>query len=106
MPATTGSYQVQVAIKNAPAANISANCRVGDWKLMIPGITVTAASDATLVGLIGECEITASHNPLVQAASLWLDRYKTLTKQGDRITGASYVDDHAISPGLTILQFK
>ena len=40
---------------------------------------------------------------LVQAASLWLDRYKTLTKQGDRITGASYVDDHAIIPGLTIL---
>ncbi|WP_454132620.1 UPF0182 family membrane protein [Microbacterium lacticum] len=40
---------------------------------------------------------------LVQAASLWLDRYKTLTKQSDRITGASYVDDHAIIPGLTIL---
>ena len=40
---------------------------------------------------------------LVQAASLWLDRYKTLTQQGDRITGASYVDDHAIIPGLTIL---
>ena len=40
---------------------------------------------------------------LVRAASLWLDRYKTLTKQGDRITGASYVDDHAIIPGLTIL---
>ncbi|HYP73075.1 MAG TPA: UPF0182 family protein, partial [Microbacterium sp.] len=40
---------------------------------------------------------------LVQAASLWLDRYKTLTQQGDRITGASYVDVHAIIPGLTIL---
>lgn len=40
---------------------------------------------------------------LVQGASLWLDRYKTLTAQGDRITGASYVDVHAIIPGLTIL---
>jgi len=40
---------------------------------------------------------------LVQAASLWLDRYKTLTAQSDRITGASYVDVHAIIPGLTIL---
>lgn len=40
---------------------------------------------------------------LVQAASLWLDRFKTLTQQGDRITGASYVDVHAVIPGLTIL---
>ena len=40
---------------------------------------------------------------LVQAVSLWVDRYKTLTSQGDRITGASYIDDHAIIPGLTIL---
>ncbi|MBN9213228.1 MAG: hypothetical protein ABS62_09055 [Microbacterium sp. SCN 70-200] len=39
----------------------------------------------------------------VQAASLWVDRYKTLTEQSGRITGASYVDDHAIIPGLTIL---
>ena len=40
---------------------------------------------------------------LVQAASLWIDQYKTLTQQGDRITGASYVDVHAVIPGLTIL---
>lgn len=40
---------------------------------------------------------------LVQAASIWLDRYKTLTQQGERITGASYVDDHAVIPGLTII---
>ncbi len=40
---------------------------------------------------------------LVQAASIWLDRYKTLTQQGDRITGASYVDDRAVIPGLTIV---
>ncbi len=40
---------------------------------------------------------------LVQAASLWLDRFKTLTAQGDRITGASYVDVNAVIPGLTIV---
>ncbi|MFT4052255.1 MAG: UPF0182 family protein [Microbacterium sp.] len=40
---------------------------------------------------------------LVQAASLWLDRYQTLTEESDRITGASYVDVHAVIPGLTIL---
>lgn len=39
----------------------------------------------------------------VQGVSLWLDRYKTLTTQGERITGAGYVDDHAVIPGLTIL---
>ncbi|WP_347345106.1 UPF0182 family protein [Microbacterium sp.] len=40
---------------------------------------------------------------LVQAGSLWLDRYRTLLETGDRITGASYVDVHAIIPGQTIL---
>ena len=40
---------------------------------------------------------------LVQGASLWLDRFKTLTSSSDRITGASYVDVHAVIPGLTIL---
>lgn len=40
---------------------------------------------------------------LVQAASLWLDRYRTLVEQGDRITGAGYTDVHATIPGQTIL---
>ncbi len=40
---------------------------------------------------------------LVQGGSLWLDRYKTMVSQGDRITGASYVDVNAVIPGLTIL---
>ncbi|MGV9193373.1 UPF0182 family protein [Microbacterium sp. MC2] len=40
---------------------------------------------------------------LTQGASLWLDRYKTLLNEGDRITGAGYVDVNAIIPGLTIL---
>jgi len=39
----------------------------------------------------------------VQAVSLWLDRFKTLLREGERITGATYVDDNAIIPGLTIL---
>jgi len=39
----------------------------------------------------------------VQAVSLWFDRYKTLTTQGDRFTGASYVDVNAVIPGLAIL---
>ncbi|SBS70325.1 UPF0182 family protein [uncultured Microbacterium sp.] len=40
---------------------------------------------------------------LVQAASLWLDRFKTLLSEGDRITGAAYVEVNAIIPGQTIL---
>jgi uncharacterized membrane protein (UPF0182 family) len=40
---------------------------------------------------------------LVQGVSLWLDRYKTLTQTGDRITGATYVDVNATIPGQTIL---
>jgi len=47
--------------------------------------------------------VTAGLYLLVQAVSIWLDRFKTLTQQSDRITGASYVDDHAIIPGLTII---
>ncbi|MDJ1113509.1 UPF0182 family protein [Microbacterium dauci] len=39
----------------------------------------------------------------VQAVSLWLDRYRSLTTQGDRFTGASYVDVNAVIPGLAIL---
>ncbi len=39
----------------------------------------------------------------VQAVSLWLDRYKTLLSEGERITGAGYTDVNAIIPGLTIL---
>lgn len=41
----------------------------------------------------------------VQGVSLWLDRYKTLLAPGDRITGATYVDDKAIIPGLEILAY-
>ncbi|MCT9820434.1 UPF0182 family protein [Microbacterium sp. W1N] len=40
---------------------------------------------------------------LVQAVSLWLDRYRTLVEKGERITGAGYTDVNAIIPGLTIL---
>ena len=40
---------------------------------------------------------------LVQAASLWLDRYLTLVAEEDRITGAAYTAVHATIPGFAIL---
>ncbi len=40
---------------------------------------------------------------LVQGVSLWLDRYKTLSEPGDRITGPGYTAVHATIPGLTSL---
>src|SRR5690606_10151830 len=40
---------------------------------------------------------------LVQAVSLWLDRYKTLVAEEDRITGAAYTGVHATIPGMAIL---
>ncbi|MCS3842067.1 UPF0182 family protein [Microbacterium sp. AK031] len=40
---------------------------------------------------------------LVQAASLWLDRYKTLVTTEDRITGAAYTSVNATIPGMAIL---
>ncbi|WP_422732862.1 UPF0182 family protein [Microbacterium limosum] len=40
---------------------------------------------------------------LVQAASLWLDRYKTLTETGDLITGPGYTGVNAVIPGQAIL---
>ena len=40
---------------------------------------------------------------LVQGASLWLDRYKTLVEPGDRITGPGYTGVNAVIPGQTIL---
>ncbi|UWF78155.1 UPF0182 family membrane protein [Microbacterium neungamense] len=40
---------------------------------------------------------------LVQAASLWLDRYLTLVSPEDRITGAAYTGANATIPGLAIL---
>ncbi|GAT72616.1 UPF0182 family membrane protein [Microbacterium hydrocarbonoxydans] len=40
---------------------------------------------------------------LVQAASLWLDRFKTLVAPDDRITGAAYTGVNATIPGLAIL---
>jgi hypothetical protein len=40
---------------------------------------------------------------LVQAVSLWLDRYKTMVEPGDRITGPGYTEVNATIPGQTIL---
>jgi uncharacterized membrane protein (UPF0182 family) len=40
---------------------------------------------------------------LVQAGSLWLDRYRNLIEPNDRITGPGYVGVQAVIPGQTIL---
>lgn len=40
---------------------------------------------------------------LVQGASLYLDRYRTLVEAGDRITGPGYTGVNAVIPGQTIL---
>ena len=47
--------------------------------------------------------ITAAVYILLQAVSLWLDRYGKLIEPGDRITGPGYVGTNAEIPGLTIL---
>ncbi|MFK4761368.1 UPF0182 family protein [Microbacterium sp. ZW T5_45] len=47
--------------------------------------------------------VTAGLYILVQAVSLWLDRYKTLVAPDDRITGAAYTGVNATIPGLGIL---
>jgi uncharacterized membrane protein (UPF0182 family) len=39
----------------------------------------------------------------VQALSLWLDQYSTVTTSGSLFTGANYTDANAIIPGLQIL---
>jgi len=39
----------------------------------------------------------------VQAVSLWLDQYSTVTTSGSLFTGANYTDANAIIPGLQIL---
>ncbi|MFT4229128.1 MAG: UPF0182 family protein [Microbacterium sp.] len=40
---------------------------------------------------------------LVQAVSIWLDRYKNLVESGDMITGPGYTGVNAVIPGQTIL---
>lgn len=47
--------------------------------------------------------ITASIYILLQAVSLWLDQYATMTSAKGLITGASYTDVNAVIPGLQIL---
>ncbi|HWH25913.1 MAG TPA: UPF0182 family protein [Pseudolysinimonas sp.] len=47
--------------------------------------------------------ITAGVYLLLQAISIWLDQYSTLTDQGELITGASYTSVNAVIPGKAIL---
>ncbi|MCK8608941.1 UPF0182 family protein [Agromyces sp. C10] len=47
--------------------------------------------------------ITAGLYLLLQAVSIWLDQYATVTEVGSLITGASYTDVNATIPGRQIL---
>ncbi|MET0726466.1 MAG: UPF0182 family protein [Leifsonia sp.] len=47
--------------------------------------------------------ITAGIYLLLQAVSIWLDQYTTLTDANANITGAAYTDVHATIPGRAIL---
>jgi len=47
--------------------------------------------------------VTASIYLLLQALSIWLDQYATLTTTNNLITGAGYTDIHATIPGRAIL---
>lgn len=47
--------------------------------------------------------ITAGLYLLLQAVSIWLDQYATVTEAGSLITGASYTDVNATIPGRQIL---
>ncbi|MDY7540989.1 MULTISPECIES: UPF0182 family protein [unclassified Cryobacterium] len=47
--------------------------------------------------------VTASLYLVLQALSIWLDQYSTLTTTNDLITGAGYTDTHATIPGRAIL---
>ena len=67
------------------------------------GISITGKhvriSKATRVQLA----IIAGLYLLLQAASLWLDQYQTVTSDTGLITGAGYTDVHAVIPGKSIL---
>ena len=47
--------------------------------------------------------VTAGVYLLLQAVSIWLDQYATVTEAGSLITGAAYTDVHAVIPGRAIL---
>jgi uncharacterized membrane protein (UPF0182 family) len=47
--------------------------------------------------------VTAAIYLLLQAVSIWLDQYSTLTDTGELITGAGYTDVNATIPGRAIL---
>lgn len=47
--------------------------------------------------------VTAALYLLLQAISIWLDQYSTLTDHGNLITGAGYTDVNATIPGRAIL---
>lgn len=67
------------------------------------GIRVAGRELRIAKGLRVQGALTIAVFLILQAVSLWLDRYATLTEQNALITGANYTDVNAVIPGKTIL---
>ncbi len=50
-----------------------------------------------------QISVTAGVYLMLQAVSVWLDQYATVTETGELITGAAYTDVNAVIPGRGIL---
>ncbi len=67
------------------------------------GIRVAGRELRIAKGLRVQGALTIAIYLLLQAVSLWLDRYGTLTEANSLMTGANYTDVNAVIPGKTIL---
>jgi uncharacterized membrane protein (UPF0182 family) len=101
LPVLAAVLQFRARVRVGRAARLAA--ALGARRLSVRVGARRAARAAHLEGRAHPARGLAGLYLLVQGVSIWLDRYKTLTQQSDRITGASYVDDHAVIPGLTII---
>ncbi|SDK81321.1 hypothetical protein SAMN05216282_11416 [Cryobacterium psychrotolerans] len=66
--------------------------------IRISGRTALVSKSARI-----QIAVTASLYLLIQAVSIWLDQYSTLTDAGELITGAGYTEVNATIPGRAIL---
>lgn len=71
--------------------------------LITGGLRFGAKDAKTTTAARVQISITAALFVLVEAASLWLDQYNTLTSTSGLFTGATYSDVNAAIPGLQIL---
>lgn len=67
------------------------------------GLRVSGRELRVAKGLRVQGAITIAVYLVLQAASLWLDRYATLTESNSLFTGGNYTDINAVIPGKTIL---